>query len=146
MKKLFQNPSTLVVAALVLSAFLGLSRTALTADKAAAPYKILATTQIPAAGGIDYVTADSLNRRVYVACGNAVSVFDLDTYKLAGTLPKGPVSAHVGETASQLTEKPEDEKRERVFGAGDVDAGVLIFHAREASSTSFVSSSCTGTR
>jgi proteasome accessory factor B len=37
--------------------------------------------------------------------------------KLAGTLPKGPVSAHVGETASQLTEKPEDEKRERVFGA-----------------------------
>src|SRR5213595_3734924 len=52
----------------------------------AQPYKILATTQIPAAGGIDYVTADSVNRRVYVACGNAVSVFDLDTYKLAGTL------------------------------------------------------------
>ena len=50
------------------------------------PYKILATTQIPAAGGIDYVTADSVNRRVYVACGNAVSVFDLDTYKLSGTL------------------------------------------------------------
>src|SRR5438067_8560588 len=55
---------------------------------AAEPYKILATTQIPAAGGIDYVTADSVNRRVYVACGNAVSVFDLDTYKLAGTLAK----------------------------------------------------------
>ncbi len=53
---------------------------------AAQPYKILATTQIPALGGIDYVTADSLNRRVYVACGNAVSIFDLDTYKLAGTL------------------------------------------------------------
>ena len=52
----------------------------------AKPYKILATTQIPAAGGIDYVTADSVNRRVYVACGNAVSIFDLDTYKLAGTL------------------------------------------------------------
>ena len=50
------------------------------------PYRIVATTQIPAVGGIDYVTADSLNRRVYVACGNAVSVFDLDTYKLAGTL------------------------------------------------------------
>src|SRR5262250_1514819 len=51
-------------------------------------YKILATTQIPAAGGIDYVTADSVNRRVYVACGNAVSIFDLDTYKLASTLAK----------------------------------------------------------
>src|ERR1700748_2680573 len=56
------------------------------ADNPAAPYKILATTQIPAAGGIDYVAADSPNRRVYVACGNAVSVFDLDSYKLVGTL------------------------------------------------------------
>src|SRR4029077_10790045 len=55
-------------------------------DTASGPYKILETTQIPAAGGIDYVTADSANRRVYVACGNAVSVFDLDTYKLWGTL------------------------------------------------------------
>jgi len=86
MNQLFQNLGTTLAAALGLSAFLGLSHTALAADKAAAPYKIVATTQIPAAGGIDYVTADSLNRRVYVACGNAVSVFDLDTYKLAGTL------------------------------------------------------------
>jgi hypothetical protein len=66
---------------------LNLSPIAAAADLPAKPYKILATTQIPAAGGIDYVTADSVNRRVYVACGNAVSVFDLDTYKLAGTLP-----------------------------------------------------------
>jgi hypothetical protein len=50
------------------------------------PYRIVTVTQIPAAGGIDYVTADSLNRRAYVACGNAVSVFDLDTYQLVGTL------------------------------------------------------------
>lgn len=57
------------------------------AAPAAKPYKILATTQIPAAGGIDYVNADGANRRVYVACGNTVSVFDLDTYKLVGSLP-----------------------------------------------------------
>ena len=62
------------------------SQIASAADTAAKPYKILATTQIPAAGGIDYVNADGVNRRVYVACGNAVSVFDLDTYKLVGTL------------------------------------------------------------
>src|ERR1700730_12019558 len=86
MKKLLQNPSTLLAAAVGLSVFLGLAHVALADDIAAKPYKILATTQIPAAGGIDYVTADSVNRRVYVACGNAVSVFDLDTYKLAGTL------------------------------------------------------------
>jgi hypothetical protein len=88
MKKLHQTPRTLLAAALGLSAFLGLAQIASAADTAAQPYKILATTQIPAAGGIDYVTADSVNRRVYVACGNAVSVFDLDTYQLAGTLAK----------------------------------------------------------
>ncbi len=88
MKKLPQTPSTLLAAVLGLSAFLGLALIAPADDTAAKPYKILATTQIPAAGGIDYVTADSDNRRVYVACGNAVSIFDLDTYKLAGTLAK----------------------------------------------------------
>jgi len=86
MKKLLQNPSTLLAAALGMSAFLGLAQIAPAADNVATPYKILTTTQIPAAGGTDYVTADSVNRRVYVACGNSVSVFDLDTYKLAGTL------------------------------------------------------------
>jgi hypothetical protein len=86
MKIFQQKHSTLFAAALGLSAFLGLAQIAAAADTAAKPYKILATTQIPAVGGIDYVTADSVNRRVYVACGNAVSVFDLDTYKLAGTL------------------------------------------------------------
>ena len=86
MKKFPQNRSTLLAAAVGLSTFLGLAHIVAADDIAAKPYKILATTQIPAAGRIDYVTADSVNRRVYVACGNAVSVFDLDTYKLAGTL------------------------------------------------------------
>jgi hypothetical protein len=86
MKTLPQNPSPLLAAALGLSAFLGLAPIASADDTAAKPYKILATTQIGAAGRIDYVTADSVNRRVYVACGPDVSVFDLDTYKLTGTL------------------------------------------------------------
>src|SRR6516165_1248793 len=86
MKQLLKNSSALLAAALGMSAFLGLAQIAPGDDSAAKPYKILETTQIPAAGRIDYVTADSVNRRVYVACGNAVSVFDLDTYKLAGTL------------------------------------------------------------
>src|SRR5713101_7367032 len=87
MKKSAQNPSALLAAALGLSAFFGLAQIASADDNAAKPYKILATTQIPAAGGIDYVTADSVNRRVYVACGKAVSILDLDPpYKLAATL------------------------------------------------------------
>jgi hypothetical protein len=87
MKNLPQSPRLLLPAVLGMAAFLGFTETAPAADSAAKPFKILATTQIPAAGGIDYVTADSLNRRVYVACGNVVSAFDLDTYKLAGSLP-----------------------------------------------------------
>jgi hypothetical protein len=88
MKKLPQNAGILLAAVLGLAALLGLGESVPAQDGPAKPYKILTTTQIPAAGGIDYVTADSANRRLYVACGNAVSVFDLDTYKLAGTLAK----------------------------------------------------------
>jgi hypothetical protein len=86
MNKRPQHPGTLLAAALGLSALLGLAQIVPADAIAAEPYKVLATTQIPAAGGIDYVTADSVNRRAYVPCGNAVSVFDLDTFKLAGTL------------------------------------------------------------
>src|SRR6516162_1794055 len=88
MKNLSGNRSALLAAAVGLAALLGLSHIASADDSAAGTYKILTTAQIPAAGRIDYVTADSDNRRVYVACGDAVSVFDLDTYKLAGTLAK----------------------------------------------------------
>src|SRR3954451_18048447 len=83
MKNPQQKNRKLLAPAISLAALLGLVQIVAAADK---PYKILATTQTPAGGGIDYVTADSVNRRVYVACANAVSVFDLDTYKLAGTL------------------------------------------------------------
>jgi hypothetical protein len=88
MKRLPQKHSTLLAAAVGLAVFLGLAQVAPADDSTAKPYKILTTTQIPAAGRIDYVTADSDNRRVYVACGDAVSVFDLDSYKLSGTLAK----------------------------------------------------------
>ncbi|HVS50713.1 MAG TPA: hypothetical protein VHD62_00050 [Opitutaceae bacterium] len=86
MKKTASSPILALTTALACSAFLSFAATASAAEMSAQPYKVLATTQIPALGGIDYVTADSANRRVYVACGSAVSVFDLDTYKLAGTL------------------------------------------------------------
>jgi hypothetical protein len=83
MKHLPQFYRALPAVALAMSALSGLAQTALAAE----PYKILATTQIPALGGIDYVTADSPNRRLYVACGSVLSVFDLDSYQLVGSLP-----------------------------------------------------------
>jgi DNA-binding beta-propeller fold protein YncE len=38
-------------------------------------------------GHIDYVYADSANRRLYVPRGNAILVFDLDTLSPAGSIP-----------------------------------------------------------
>ena len=46
-----------------------------------APYKIVNTAQLMGTGRIDYVSADSDGRRLYVPRGNAVQVFDLDTLK-----------------------------------------------------------------
>lgn len=59
------------------------------------PYKVLATTKVGGPGGMDYVTADSDGRKLYVARSGPeghVAVFDLDTLKQVGDIPK--VSAH----------------------------------------------------
>jgi DNA-binding beta-propeller fold protein YncE len=52
----------------------------------AAPYKILATTQLMGSGGIDYVYADNDARRVYVPRGGNTFVFGLDDHKYIGTV------------------------------------------------------------
>ncbi len=57
-----------------------------TAPAATAPYKIVNTAQFPGSGGLDYVFADSGDRRLYVARGPQVHVFDLDTLKETGTV------------------------------------------------------------
>src|SRR5437763_843141 len=57
----------------------------------AAPYKVLTTAKVGGAGGFDYVYADADGRRLYIPRGapaNHVSVFDLDTLKLAGEIPE----------------------------------------------------------
>ena len=50
------------------------------------PYKILNTSRLMGAGGIDYVYADSDGRRLYVPRGNQVLAFDLDTLQPAGSI------------------------------------------------------------
>lgn len=57
-----------------------------------APYKVLATTQLMGSGGIDYVYADSDERRVYVPRGGNTYVFDLDTHKYIGAITN--ISGH----------------------------------------------------
>src|SRR5580700_8528705 len=57
------------------------------------PYKLLAAEKVGGAGGFDYVTADSVGRKLYIPRGNRVTVFDLDTLKAAGEIP-GTNSVH----------------------------------------------------
>jgi DNA-binding beta-propeller fold protein YncE len=52
----------------------------------AQPYNVVNSAQFPGAGGIDYVTADSEGRRIYVPRGTEILVFDLDTLKSVGTI------------------------------------------------------------
>ena len=65
---------------------LGLIAIQAPAEDAAAPYKVLATTQLMGDGGIDYVYADNDGRRVYVPRGNNTYVFDLDGHQYVGTI------------------------------------------------------------
>jgi hypothetical protein len=59
------------------------------------PYKVLQTVKVGGDGGMDYVTADSANRTLYVARSGAaghIGVFNLDTFAQVGDIPG--TSAH----------------------------------------------------
>jgi len=81
------NPKKYYIQTLLLA---GISLVAVSVSAQAAtdagPYKIVNSTQLMGTGGIDYVTADSDGRRLYVPRGNQVLVFDLDTLKQTGSI------------------------------------------------------------
>src|SRR5208282_2631828 len=72
----------LTVSGIGMLAFCGFVQT----TSAAGPYKIVNTARTMGAGGIDYVYADNDNRRLYVARGNQVLVFDEDTLTSVGSI------------------------------------------------------------
>ena len=54
------------------------------------PYKVLQTIKVGGEGGFDYVTADSVDRTLYVARSGAaghIGVFSLDTFAQLGDIP-----------------------------------------------------------
>ena len=79
---------------LALLAGAGLLAANATAQNAAdaGPYKIVNQSQTMGNGGIDYVAADSVGRRLYVPRGQEVLAFDLDTLKPVGSVTN--VRAH----------------------------------------------------
>jgi YVTN family beta-propeller protein len=68
------------------------------------PYKVMKTAKVGGAGGFDYVYADSVGRRLYVARsgtpGGRITVFNLDTLEPAGEIAE--TNAH-GAVVNQKT-------------------------------------------
>src|ERR1700751_5360180 len=61
----------------------------------AGPYKLLQTEKVGGEGGVDYVYADDIGRKLYVprsGPAGRITVFDLDTLKPVGEIAN--VSAH----------------------------------------------------
>ena len=76
-----------VVVALTIMAAAALARQS---QQSSGPYKVLKTVKVGGDGGFDYVNADPVGRRLYVArSGTAprISVYDLDTLALVGEIP-----------------------------------------------------------
>jgi DNA-binding beta-propeller fold protein YncE len=86
MKQTNQRSSIMPLAALLAGTAILATTSLAQADAAAGPYKILKTAKLMGTGGIDYVTADSDGRKIYVPRGNKVLIFDLDTLKEAGSV------------------------------------------------------------
>ena len=70
--------------AFVILGFLGLSAAPL---HAAGEYRVARRIPIPGDGGWDYLTIDPAARRLYIAHGTQVQVFDLDRGHLIGAIP-----------------------------------------------------------
>jgi DNA-binding beta-propeller fold protein YncE len=83
MKYQYEFSRVMLAASIGVLHFGGWTRTALAAD----PYKIVNSSQTMGTGRIDYVYADSEGRRAYVPRGDQILAFDLDTLKLAGSIP-----------------------------------------------------------
>ena len=62
----------------------------LAADNPSANYKVVATWKLGGEGGWDYLTADSDNRRLFIARATRVMVVDADSGKLLSEIPDTP--------------------------------------------------------
>jgi DNA-binding beta-propeller fold protein YncE len=75
----------------------------LAAQAQAGPYKVIQTVKVGGDGGMDYVTADSDGRNLYVARSGAaghIGVFNLDTFKQVGDIPNTSAHGAIVDTAT----------------------------------------------
>jgi outer membrane protein assembly factor BamB len=60
---------------------------------AAGRYRVIKTIPLPGNGGWDYVSVDSVNRRVFVSHGTQIEVLDADSGAIVGNVPAPAVDA-----------------------------------------------------
>ena len=76
------------------AALLGAARPAhAQSDAAPSPYKVVRSARVGGPGGWDYVLADPDNSYLYVPRGDHISVFDINSFAIAATIP-GTNSVH----------------------------------------------------
>jgi DNA-binding beta-propeller fold protein YncE len=88
---------------LMLAALAALLPLASVAHAQTGPYKVLKTVKVGGDGGMDYVTADSDGRNLYVArSGPAghIGVFNLDTFAQVGDIPGTSAHGAIVDTAT----------------------------------------------
>ena len=88
---------------LILAALAVLLPIASVAHAQTGPYKVLKTVKVGGDGGMDYVTADSDGRNLYVARSGAaghIGVFNLDTFAQVGDIPGTSAHGAVVDTAT----------------------------------------------
>jgi len=88
---------------LILAALAALLPLASVANAQTGPYKVLKTVKVGGDGGMDYVTADSDGRNLYVARSGAaghIGVFNLDTLAQVGDIPGTSAHGAIVDTAT----------------------------------------------
>jgi YVTN family beta-propeller protein len=74
----------------MLSLSLVIAGRSVAAETAAPGYHVIKTIAVGGDGGWDYLTLDSVSRRLYIARADRVMVFDVDKESLVGDVPKTP--------------------------------------------------------
>lgn len=83
----YSKRSSLLVSLILIGAGLAPCLSAETPPQSGA-YRLLKTEKVGGEGGFDYVYADADGRSLYIPRGNRVTVYDLDTLKSLGEIPK----------------------------------------------------------
>src|SRR5262245_42592591 len=92
---------------------------------AATNYQVVARYPVPGDGGFDYVTLDSVARRLYLSHGTQVDVLEADNGRIVGSIPDTP-GVHGIALATALNHGFTSNGRENKVSMFDLSTLLLI--------------------